>query len=147
MAADQVVDGGRHALVGDVGDAGAGGLVEHLAQDVHGRTAARAGIGQAVALALGDQGLHVLDARGLVGGHEHGLHAGLHDGREVIEHVVARARGGLEHELCNRKGIGRQQQRVAVGCGLGHMDGAVPLAPGRLSTSTGWPRRVDSFSA
>ena len=124
MAADQVVDGRRHALVGDVGDARAGGAVEHLAQDVHGRAAAGAAVGQAVALALGDQGLHVLDARGLVGGHEHGLHAGLHDGREAVQHVVAGARGRLEHELRNGEGIGRQQQGVAVRRGLGHMHAA-----------------------
>jgi hypothetical protein len=110
MAADQVVDCGRHALVGNVGQLGACGLVEHLAQDVHGRAAAGAGIGQAVALALARQGLDVLDARALAGGHEHGLHAGLHDGREAAEHVVARTRVGLEHELGDGKGIGRQQQ-------------------------------------
>jgi hypothetical protein len=107
MAAQHVVDGGRDALVRHVRQLGAGGAGEHLAQDVHRRAAARAGVASDFALGGGHGVLQAGEAAAAAGHQEQRLAAGLHDGREAVEHVVAAgAAVGLQHQLAMEKVLG-----------------------------------------
>jgi len=75
--------------------------------------------------------LEAAHARTGPGDEEQRSGADLDHGREAIEHVVAVARAQLEHQLGHGKGIGRQQQRVAIGRCLGNETAAYGAAGAR----------------
>ncbi len=117
LAGDEVRRGGARALVGDVREVDAGGLVDHDAADMGDRAGAERGVVQlaGVGLRVGDEVLQVVDGD-LLGDDDDLRSESAHgDAREILGCPVQvldhRRIGGVERRILH-------QQRVAVGLGL-----------------------------
>ena len=120
LAAQEVADGKRGAAIGHVRHLQAGLRIEQLGHPMVGRAHAGRAVVHRARLALGECNELLQRLHGQVGVHDEDVGIGGRHGdrREVLHRVVGQCLvdGGIDRD---RAGLA-EQQRVAVGLGLGH---------------------------
>ncbi len=118
MARCHIVDGRCHAAIGHMLNAHSGSAVQPLGTYVHGRACAGTGVAERLAgLGRSHHVGHAFESRGGMGHEQHGLAGGLHHGGETFQGVIGRGRREPHHHGGDGEGVGREQQRVAIGHG------------------------------